>query len=72
MTPARIAAVVLIAAGVLALAYRSFSYVEETHDVDLGPIEFEVKERERVEIPVWLGVALVAVGAGLLLTRRRA
>lgn len=70
MTLIRIVAVLLVAAGVLALAYRGFSYVEETHDVDLGPIEFEVQERERVELPVWLGVGLVAAGTGLLIVRR--
>jgi hypothetical protein len=56
----------LVALGVLALVYRGFSYTGERHDVAMGPVKIRVDERERVNIPVWAGVAAVAVGAGLL------
>jgi hypothetical protein len=56
----------LVALGVLALVYRGFSYPGERHDVSMGPVKIRVDERERVNVPVWAGVASVAVGAGLL------
>lgn len=61
----RILGIALIVAGALALAYGGFSYTRERHDVKLGPIQFSVKERETVNVPVWAGLG--AVGAGLVL-----
>ena len=63
----KILAIVLIAAGVLGLAYGSFSYTRESHDAKLGPIELSVKEKETVNVPVWAGVGAIVVGAALLL-----
>lgn len=67
MSGLKILAIVLIVAGVVGLAMGGFTYTEETHDAKLGPIELEIKDKERVNIPVWAGVAAIAVGAGLLL-----
>lgn len=67
MNPAKIAAIVLIVAGVLGLAYGSFSYTKDTHDIKMGPIEMSVKEKETINIPVWAGVGAIAIGAALLL-----
>lgn len=67
MNPIKIVAIVLIAAGILALAYGGFSYTEETHEAELGPIEMTVKETRKVNIPVWAGIGAIVVGAGLLL-----
>ncbi len=66
----RIAALVLIVAGVLGLAYGSFSYTRETHETKIGPIELSVKEKETVNIPVWAGVGAIALGIALLLAGR--
>lgn len=66
-----IAGIALLAAGLLVLVYGGFSYTEETHDVNLGPLEFSVKDKERVEIPPWAGIAGVVVGAALLATAKR-
>jgi hypothetical protein len=63
----RLIGIVVLAVGILALAYGGFSYTRETHDVKLGPVEFSVKEKERVNIPLWAGVGLAVVGAGLLI-----
>ena len=67
MTPIKLFAALLIAAGVLGLLYGSFSYTKETHDIKLGPLELAVKEKESVNVPVWLGVGAIVVGAALLL-----
>ena len=71
MNGKQILAIVLIVAGVLALVYGGFSYTEETHGAQLGPVELEVQEKERVNIPVWAGVGLVGAGVVLLLVGRR-
>ncbi len=62
----KIAAVVLIVLGVLALAYGGFSYTDDKTAVKLGPLELSVKETKTVNVPVWLGVGAVVAG-GLLL-----
>jgi uncharacterized membrane protein len=66
MNAVKMAGVVLIVAGVLGLVYGSFSYTKETHEAKLGPLQFSVKEKETVNIPVWAGVGAIALG-GLLL-----
>ena len=71
MSPTKIVAIILIVAGVLGLAYGKFSYTEETHDAKIGPIEMSVKDKETVNIPVWVGVGAIVVGAGLLLAGGR-
>lgn len=67
MKLAKLLGIALVAAGVLALVYKGFSYTEETHKAKLGPLELAVKERERVSIPTWAGVVAIAAGAALLL-----
>jgi hypothetical protein len=60
---------VLLALGILGLAYGGFTYTKKTDEVNLGPIHLEVKDRERVNIPLWAGVAVAIVG-GVLLARK--
>lgn len=67
----RMLAIVLLAAGVLALIYGGFSYARRTHQAKVGPLEFSITESERVNVPMWAGVALAAAGAGLLLSGRK-
>jgi hypothetical protein len=71
MSTARILALALIAAGVLGLVYGSFTYTKNTHTTKLGPIEFSVKEKQTVNVPLWAGVAAIAAGAGILLVGGR-
>jgi uncharacterized membrane protein YidH (DUF202 family) len=66
MNAVKIAAVVLIAAGILGLLYGSFSFTKETHEVKLGPVELSVKEKQTVNVPVWAGVGAIVVGVVLL------
>lgn len=70
MNAVKIMAVVLIVAGVLGLAYGSFSYTKETQEVKLGPLELSVKNKETVNIPVWAGVGAIAAGVLLLIVRK--
>ncbi len=67
MNAVKIAAIVLIVAGALGLAYGSFSYTKQTHDINVGPLEMSVKEKQTVNVPAWAGVGAIAIGAALLL-----
>lgn len=67
MNPVRTVAVVLIVAGIVGLALGSVSYTRDRHSVTFGPIEFSMKEKETVNIPVWAGVGAIVVGGLLLL-----
>ena len=58
--------IALMVAGILALAYGGFTYTKETHDIKIGPLEMSIKDKETVNIPVWLGAGAILVG-GLLL-----
>jgi hypothetical protein len=67
----RMIGIVLLAAGILALAYGGFSYTKETHDAKVGPLEISLSEKQRVNVPVWAGVVLAVVGGGLLLSGKK-
>jgi hypothetical protein len=67
MNAVKVAAIVLIVAGVLGLVYGSFSYTKETHEAKLGPIELSVKDKQTVNVPVWAGVGAIVIGGVLLL-----
>ena len=71
MNGSKLAAFVLIVAGVLALAYGGFSYTKDTHTIDAGPIHLAVAEKETVNIPIWAGAASLGIGIFLLLSRAR-
>ena len=67
----RVIAIVMLAAGILALAYGGFSYTKQTHEAKVGPVEFSVSENKRVNVPMWAGIALAVVGGGLLLSGKK-
>ena len=67
MNPVKMLAIVLIVAGILGLAYGKFSYTKETHSAKVGPIDFTVKDKETVNIPLWAGVLSIVAGGFLLL-----
>jgi multidrug transporter EmrE-like cation transporter len=66
VNPIKMVAIALIVAGALGLAYGSFSYTKDTTAVKLGPIELTVKEKETVNIPMWVGIAAIVAGGVLL------
>jgi hypothetical protein len=60
---------ILLGLGILAVAYGGFSYTKSTDNVNLGPIKIEVQDKERVNVPLWAGIAVAIVG-GVLLGRK--
>jgi hypothetical protein len=71
MNSRKIAALVLMVAGVLGLLYGSFSYTKERHTAHLGSLEMTVNDRETVNIPRWAGILALAAGAVLLFVPTR-
>ena len=66
MSPLKIVALLLIVGGIVGLVYGGFTYTKSTHDAKIGPLEFSIKDKERVNVPVWAGVAAIVVGGVLL------
>jgi hypothetical protein len=67
MNTLRSVGILLIVAGALGASYGGFSYTKETHEANIGPIQLQVAERERVNIPMWAGLGAIGVGLLLLL-----
>lgn len=66
MGATKIIAILLLVVGAASLAMGGFSYTKDKTVVKLGSLEVSAKEKEQVNIPMWLGVGAIAVG-GLLL-----
>ncbi len=72
MNAGKIAGLSLIVAGVLGLAYGSFTYPNDTPTPNVGPSALSAKDKETVNVPIWAGVvAFVACGALLLFAGKR-
>ena len=71
MAPMKIVGIVLIVAGVLALAYGGFSFTKETHKAEIGPLKLSVAEKENVNIPQWAGIAAVVAGVVMLVVGKK-
>lgn len=67
----KLAAIVLIVVGVIALAYGGISYTREKKVLDIGPIEATTKTRETIPLPPVIGIAAIAGGVVMLLVAGR-
>ena len=66
MNSIKIAAIALLLAGILGLAYGGFSYTKDSTVVKIGTLEISAKEKKTVNVPMWAGIGAIVVG-GLLL-----
>lgn len=71
MTAIRIVAIVLLVGGLAGFLTGGFSFNKETTAAKIGPLSLTVREKESVNIPQWLSLAAVAVGALMLVTGSR-
>lgn len=71
MATVRIVALAVIVAGVLGLLYGGFSYTTEQTAAKLGPLELKVEEKNRVNVPIWAGVAAIVAGGLVLIGAAR-
>jgi TRAP-type C4-dicarboxylate transport system permease small subunit len=70
MNSMKLLALLLIVGGGLGLVYGGFTYTKQTHTTDIGPLHMEVKEKQHVNVPLWVGLAAL-IGGGLLLVAPR-
>lgn len=67
----KIAAIVLIALGALGLIYGGFNYTKETHTAEIGSLSLSVDEQEYVNVPIWVGIAGIVIGAAMLVLPKK-
>jgi hypothetical protein len=66
MNAARITGIVLIVLGLAGFFTGGFSFTKDTTAAKIGPIQLTVKEKESVNIPQWLSLGAVVLGAVVL------
>jgi divalent metal cation (Fe/Co/Zn/Cd) transporter len=71
MSARQILGIVLIVAGILGIVYKGFDYTKRNRQAKIGSIELNIKDKEHVDVPVWVGLVAIAAGAGLLLKGRK-
>ena len=65
MNAMKLLGIVLLVGGILGLVYGGFTYTKETHEAKIGPLVLSVKDKETVNVPIWAGVAGIALGGFL-------
>ena len=71
MNALRIAGIILMVAGLAGLITGGFSFTKDKTAAKLGPIELTVTEKESVNIPLWLSLGVIALGAVVLVMGSR-
>ena len=67
MRPAGIVGLILIAIGILALAYGGFSYTKREKVIDAGPLQVSADREKTIPLPPILGGACLVGGIILVL-----
>lgn len=71
MNTIKMLGIVLLVSGVLGLMYGSFSYTKESQEAKIGSLVLSVRDKQSVNIPVWVGVGGIVLGSALLVTGYR-
>ena len=66
MNALRLTGASLIVLGLAGLFTGGFSFTKETTQAKLGPLELTVKDKESVNVPQWLSLGAIALGAVVL------
>ena len=66
MNALRLTGVILILLGLAGFFTGGFSFTKETTQAKLGPLELTVKDKETVNVPQWLSLGAIALGAVVL------
>lgn len=64
-------AVILIAIGILALAYQGITYTTQEKVVDLGPIQMTAEKEKTFPLPPVVGIATLVGGIVLLVLGKK-
>ena len=66
MNALRLTGAILIVLGLAGFFTGGFSFTKETTQAKLGPLELTVKGKESVNVPQWLSLGAIALGAVVL------
>jgi UDP-N-acetylmuramyl pentapeptide phosphotransferase/UDP-N-acetylglucosamine-1-phosphate transferase len=58
----KLAGIILIVIGVIALVYQGFSYTQTKQDAQLGPIQIQHQETHNVPVPPIVGGVCIVAG----------
>ncbi|MGA8087066.1 MAG: DUF3185 domain-containing protein [Terracidiphilus sp.] len=64
-------AIILIAVGVIALAYQGFTYTTRDKVVDLGPVHVTTESTKTIPLPPIVGIIAAVSGFVLLVVGRK-
>jgi hypothetical protein len=67
----KIAAIILIVLGVLALSYQGISYFTQEKLIDIGPLKLTASEKHTIPLPPILGGIALVAGIALILVDRK-
>jgi len=67
----KVAGIVLIILGVLALAYQGIRYTTKDKLVDIGPLEITTSEKKSIPVPPIVGGIAIVAGIAMILMERR-
>jgi len=62
----KVAGIVLIVLGIIALVYGGITYTTHKKVIDMGPIQAEKKETHNMPLPPVLGIVAIVGGGALL------
>ncbi len=71
MKPLTIVGIVLIALGVIALAYQGVTYTTKENVIEVGPLKIEATKEKTIPLPPVLGGVAVAAGVVLMIVGAR-
>ncbi len=66
MNAVKVAGILLVVIGLAGFFTGGFSFTKDTTAAKIGPIELTVQEKESVNIPQWLSLGAIALGAVVL------
>ena len=67
----KLAGIVLIVLGVLALVYQGIQYTTQEKLIDIGPLKITATEKKTIPLPPILGGVAVVAGIVLVLADRK-
>jgi len=67
----KLAGIILIILGVLALAYQGIRYTTQEKLVDIGSIHVTTTEKKSIPLPPIVGGAAILAGVALILMERK-
>jgi hypothetical protein len=71
MKPVTIVGIILIALGVIALAYQGITYTTKERVVEIGPLKVDAEKEKTIPLPPVLGGVAVAAGVVLMIVGAR-